>query len=760
MLFAMCVGTAAQNNAVPFLTQSLNPASVAPGSKTFTLIVNGTGFASSAVVNWNGSARLTEVLSSNRLKATIDASDVAKPQTAWITVTNSAPGGGTSNVIFFPVRNESSSLGMAISEPFTGATAVAVGDFNNDGKLDVAWVTSGTLNTSLGNGDGTFQPPIANSAPLSANYLLTGDFNGDGNLDLALGNDGGVTVLLGNGKGEFTESSRTDAFTGGNNGIGVGDFNHDGRLDIYIAGWEAGNDEFAILTGNGDGTFGWDCCYITGSMPNAGDFGVLSGAPAVGDFNRDGYLDLAIGGYPNGNDGEIEIFFGNASGGFIQGTTISGVYAINVATADVNNDGKLDLITDSGCVLLGNGDGTFQPCTALPAIGEVDGVGDFTGNHILDIASTDTYLPSEVAVSLGAGDGTFPTYFTFLGPTSGLGAGAIGDFNNDGKLDVVTSGGYLLIQTTVDLTPIALSFGNQNVGTSSAAQTATLTNVGTSSLAIGKIGITGSGSKNFGQTNNCSSILAAGASCTISVTFAPAAGGTFTASLRVSYKGTGSPQSVTLSGTGVTPPTVTLLPTSLTYTTQLVGTSSPARAATLTNTGDQSVAISNISISGPFTQTNNCAPSLGQFGTCQIQIVFTPTEPGTASGTLSVTDNATGSPQQVALRGVGTVITLSPTAINFGSQNIGTLSSAAPITLRNIGTTAVSITSIAITGTDPKDFLEANNCGSTLAANASCTIEVKFRPTATGARSAAVSITDNGGASPQTVALSGTGTQN
>ncbi len=761
MFFAMCGGAIAQDNAVPFLNQSLSPASIAPGSKTFTLTVNGSGFASSAVVNWNGSSRLTEVISSSQLKATIEASDVAKPQTAWITVTNSAPGGGTSNVIFFPVRDKSSSLGMAVSEPFAGATAVAIGDFNNDGKLDVAWTASNGLNVSLGNGNGTFQPPIVTSGfGGSLIQLVTGDFNGDGNLDLALGGDWGVTVLLGDGKGGFTESSYIDAFTGGNAGIGVADFNHDGRLDIYIAGWEGPYDEFEILTGNGDGTFGYSYGYVTGSPQGQGDFGILSGAPAVGDFNQDGYLDLAIGGYPNGNDGEIEIFLGNASGAFTQGTTISGVYAINVATADVNNDGKLDLITDYGCVLLGNGDGTFQSCNALPFSGEIGGIGDFTGNHILDVVNGIVGLESGVAVDLGAGNGTFSTDFTFLGPYI---PGAVGDFNNDGRLDIVASSGfdgYLLLQTTVDLTPFSLGFGNQNVGTSSAAQTATLTNVGTSALEVGTISISGSGSKNFSQTNNCSSSLAAGASCTISVTFAPAAGGKFSASLGVSYKGTGSPQSVALSGTGVTPPTVTLLPTSLSYATQLFGTSSPAQTATLSNTGDQAVSISNIAVSGPFTETNNCPRSLGEFGACQIQIVFAPAGPGAASGTLSVTDNATGSPQQVALSGVGTVITLSPIAVNFGSQSVGTLSSAAPITLSNVGTTGVSITSIAITGADPRDFLEANNCGSTLAANSGCTIEVKFRPTAAGARSAAVSISDNGGASPQTVALSGTGTGN
>jgi hypothetical protein len=763
VLLSMCASAAAQNNAVPFLTQSLNPASVAPGSKTFTLTVNGTGFASSAVVNWNGSTRLTEVISSSQLKATINASDVSSPQTAWITVTNSAPGGGTSNVIFFPVRSRSSSLGMAISQPFAGATAVAVGDFNNDGKLDVAWVTASALNVSLGNGNGTFQPAITtitNGGESNPYYLLTGDFNGDGNLDLVLGNDGGVWLFLGNGNGTFTGSPNpVGGFNGGNEGIGVADFNQDGNLDIYIAGLEADYEEFAILTGNGDGTFGYDCCYVTGSPPGAGDFGILSGAPAVGDFNQDGYLDLAIGGYPNGSDGEIEIFLGTANGGFTQGTTISGVYAINVATADVNNDGKLDLITDNGCVLLGNGDGTFRPCTALLA-GELDGVGDFTGNHILDVANNGGYPPPGIAVNLGAGNGTFPTDVTFPGPTAGYAAGAIGDFNNDGRLDVVTSLGYLLIQTRVDLAPISLNFGSQDIGTTSAAQTATLTNVGASSLAIEKIAIIGAGSKNFHQTNDCGSSLAAGANCTISVTFTPSSGGAVSATLEVRYEGAGSPETVALSGTGVTSPTVSLVPSSLSFTAQLIGTTSPAQTATLANTGDQTVTISNIAVSGAFTQTNDCPTSLGVSGVCQIQVVFSPSQAGNTAGTLSVTDNALNSPQQVSLNGAGTAITLVPSAVNFGDQNIGTLSSVAPITLSNIGTLAVGISSIVITGADPKDFLEGNKCGSTLPADSSCKIQVRFRPTQTGARSAVVSISDGGGASPQTVPLSGTGTQN
>ncbi|MGC1228038.1 MAG: choice-of-anchor D domain-containing protein, partial [Candidatus Sulfotelmatobacter sp.] len=116
------------------------------------------------------------------------------------------------------------------------------------------------------------------------------------------------------------------------------------------------------------------------------------------------------------------------------------------------------------------------------------------------------------------------------------------------------------------------------------------------------------------------------------------------------------------------------------------------------------------------------------------------------------------SPQQVLLSGTGTVMSFSPTAVNFGDQTVGTASAGAPITLSNVGSSAVSLTSIAISGTDPQDFFESNHCGTSLGAKSSCTIIVRFKPTTQGARSAQVTVSDTGGGSPQTLALSGTGT--
>jgi hypothetical protein len=282
------------------------------------------------------------------------------------------------------------------------------------------------------------------------------------------------------------------------------------------------------------------------------------------------------------------------------------------------------------------------------------------------------------------------------------------------------------------------------VGASSPPQTVTLSNLAPATSS---------------KKSNCGKGLAKGASCTITVTFTPQTAGTFSPWINVSYKGAvGSPQTIQLSGTGLTPPTVSLEPTSLQFATQQIGTASAPQTATLTNTGDQSVTISTISVSGAFSQTNNCPSTLIVGGYCQIQIVFQPTVGGTASGTLTVNDNAQGSPQTVGLSGIGTAIVFSPEGVNFGDQKVGTKSAAVPITMTNIGQVAASIKAIKITGADPKDFKETNNCGKSISANSSCTIKVTFKPTATGARSGLLSVSIGGGGDPASVPLDGTGT--
>jgi probable HAF family extracellular repeat protein len=218
-----------------------------------------------------------------------------------------------------------------------------------------------------------------------------------------------------------------------------------------------------------------------------------------------------------------------------------------------------------------------------------------------------------------------------------------------------------------------------------------------------------------------------------------------------------------MSGTAViSGPTATLSPTSLTFSTQAIGTTSAAKTVTLKNTGTTSLTISSIAITGTnagdFAQTHTCGSSLAAGASCTFKVTFKPTASGTRSAALSVTDNAAGSPQKVTLNGIGTTAKLSPTSMSFGTVAIGTTSAAKKVTLTNVGSTALSITAIAITGTNAGDFAQTHTCGSSLAAGASCSISVTFKPTASGTRTAALSISDNAAGSPQKVTLSGIGT--
>ena len=202
---------------------------------------------------------------------------------------------------------------------------------------------------------------------------------------------------------------------------------------------------------------------------------------------------------------------------------------------------------------------------------------------------------------------------------------------------------------------------------------------------------------------------------------------------------------------------VVLSPTSLTFGSQTVGTTSSPQSVTLTNKQSSAVTGISISASGDFGQTNNCGTSVAANSSCTIDVTFSPTSSGTRTGTLTVTDSA--GTQTVSLTGTGTGVgnvTLTPSSVNFGNQGVGTTSSAHPVTLSNGGTSALTGISIAITGVNAGDFGQTNNCGTTLGGSASCTINVKFTPSGYGTRTATLTVTDSAGT--QTSSLSGSGT--
>ncbi len=212
-----------------------------------------------------------------------------------------------------------------------------------------------------------------------------------------------------------------------------------------------------------------------------------------------------------------------------------------------------------------------------------------------------------------------------------------------------------------------LTFESQGTGTTSPAQTVTLTNVGSSALTFSSITITGTDSVDFAEADNCAStspIAAAGGTCSVNVTFTPTITGAKTASVDIPDDAASSPQHVALTGTGATPaPAVTFSPTTLTFTNQTFGTTSAPQTVALTNSGSAQLDITKIAITGDFAETDICIPpgsttggTLAAGASCSFSITFTPTASGSRTGLLTVTDSATGSPHSVSLSGTGDAV--------------------------------------------------------------------------------------------------------
>ncbi len=306
----------------------------------------------------------------------------------------------------------------------------------------------------------------------------------------------------------------------------------------------------------------------------------------------------------------------------------------------------------------------------------------------------------------------------------------------------------------VTLTPPSMSFGAQALGTPSTAKIVTLTNNLPTALTITGTSFTGTAAADYAQTNTCGSSVAAKATCRISVTFTPQATGVRPATLSVSDNANNSPQTVSLTGTGLIP--ATLAPASVAYGAQAVGTTSLAKTFTLTN--NQSVSLTNIAISpsGDFAvSATTCTSSLAAKGKCTINVTFAPTITGVRTGTLTVSDSASNSPQTASLTGTGVVpATLTPASATYASQTVGTTSLAKTFTLTN--NQNVSLTNIAISPSG--DFaVSATTCTSSLAAKGKCTINVTFTPAATGMRTGMLTVSDSASNSPQTSKLTGTG---
>jgi hypothetical protein len=486
ILTALCTSLAAQTNPVPFVHSPLAPASAVPGDAKFTLAVNGAGFVNASVVNWNGSARPTTFVSNSRLTAAIPASDLLTAATIPVAVSNPKPGGGASNAVLFEVTTPTTTLAFnrtetdfsnfdggspAIHAPSALAVAYLFGSPEPNLEIASSGCPAGSscvldhgYITSTGFG---FSQSLRVAAP---NSVVTGDFNGDGIFDLVslgLGTGNTFAVSLAFGPDEFETSTSNslpaDAITYFT--PAVGDFNRDGCLDLIVAATTG----VYFLPGNGDGTFGTPVFIPT-------DTSAQGTQVVAGDFNGDGILDLAVSNIDL-MGGTVSILLGIGDGTFQTHANIPfNLFPGQIEAADFNGDGKLDLAvlefassTASVSILLGNGDGTFHSKVDFPAgiSPAAFALGDFNGDDRVDLAVSDS-------LCISAGCPTSGSVHVLLGNSDGTlqssldfadpaqpGAIATGEFNYSGP--PATQEGFAVANPVAST--VTIYTANQQTGT-------------------------------------------------------------------------------------------------------------------------------------------------------------------------------------------------------------------------------------------------------------------------------------------------------
>ncbi len=582
-------------------------------------------------------------------------------------------------------------------------TFIVVADANGDGKPDLLMAnacsnnyncTTGAVSVFLGNGDGTLRSGIDYNADGWASYSVAiADVNGDGKLDLLLANqcatnnscgDGTASVLLGNGDGTFQPAVSYTA--GDENALAVAavDVNGDGKLDLLLVNEcsnNCSNGSVSVLFGNGDGTFQPPVTYGSG--------GVYSYSLAVGDVNGDGYQDLIISSQCNDSNtcsnGVVSVLLRNGDGTFRvavpYNTGATGTFA--VAAADVNGDGKLDMIVANQCasnnscsngvisVLMGNGDGTFQSPVLYSSGGFYSytvAIGDVNGDGHPDLVVTNqcgnnnSCVSGSIGVLLGNGDGTFQTATTTTTPVIGnLQTIVLADFNGDHKLDVATGAGNTLLLGNGDGTfqsPIALGASGAGIAVGD------LNGDGRPDLAVGGVTV----------LLNISGGFVFPTTITVASSANPAAFGqsiTFTATVTAQVNGmpTGT---VTFSDGGSTLGQVAVGTGTATYSTASLAIGSHSISATYSGdsnfTGSASTTLSQVVQKANTTTSLSASPNPSAFGgSVTFTATITPQGSGMPTGTVTFSDGSTTLGQGIVNAGTATCSTAS---LSTGSHSI------------------------------------------------------------------------------------------
>ncbi len=315
---------------------------------------------------------------------------------------------------------------------------------------------------------------------------------------------------------------------------------------------------------------------------------------------------------------------------------------------------------------------------------------------------------------------------------------------------------------TDTLSATALNFPSTIAGQLSTALTVTLTNSGAVPLTSISVAVSGA----FQQTNNCTANLAANSSCTISAQFAPTAAGAQNGTLSISDITRSQPQTVTLSGTGLAPPVLSVSPASLTFTAQAVGQSSPEQTLTVSNTGGAPLADVGFQITGTSAssfsyQASTCGTTLSNVSgqnSCTVEVVFTPAAAGGATASLNVSSSTAGvAAVPVPLSGTGQTpagLNVNPAQLLFPIVLPGQSSPSQTVNITNTGGSTAS--SLSLIATPPFSLVQ-NTCGSSLAANTSCSTGVYFSPSLNGPYAGTLTIASPSLTASAIVPLSGTG---
>ncbi len=544
---------------------------------------------------------------------------------------------------------------LITNAPYSYSQSLLVGDFNHDHKLDIAvsgvWVL-------LGKGDGTFQNAIA--SPSIATPLAAVDLNGDGELDIAAyTNSGTVAVLLGRGDGGFMDMRTVElASTQYSPDAGVAaDFNGDGKLDMAVAEGNYPNAQVSVELGKGNGRFGSP--IVSALATSATNPSLMLAA----DFNGDGKTDLVVqDDYSNG----FQVLLGRGDGRF--GTPVDNPLSYSVLSfvaGDLNRDGKADLViannNNSGSfvsVYLSNGDGSFSPgeqYVVYPNSYFTAADVNDDGNLDIIVAASNYGSGSNLLVFLGNGDGTLKN--PIFGPSDVYTSQpAVGDFNHDGKLDVVigTDNGVAFLAGEGDGT-----FAQQvysNMGYQFSGPLVALDFSGDHQLDLagrnsyyysGTLIMRGNGDGTFGppveyDTNSNgygTGGIIAGDFNSDDISDVGIVGET--------------PSNIPVVFLYLSTPTPTLRPSALNFGAEQVGKTSAPKNVRLANSGNSKLKISSITVSGDFLEQNNCGKGLVVGKSCTIQISFKPQAKGTLKGEVTITDNAPGETQKISLQGVG-----------------------------------------------------------------------------------------------------------